>query len=59
VKVFLVADASGGTESKWWFMVLLAFSADGSHKLPPPVTGKCESPGYFKTVENTTDKMGC
>jgi DDE superfamily endonuclease. len=37
----------------------LVCSADGSRKLPPLVTGKCKSPGYFKAVKRTANKMQC
>jgi hypothetical protein len=41
----------GGTKSKQWVTALLAFSADGSDKLPPLITGKYKSPHCLKNLK--------
>lgn len=61
VKILLLAEAFRAVWNKIQTVDFgtLPCSADGSHKLPPLVTGKCKSLGYFKDVEKTANKMRC
>ena len=60
-KVVLLAEAFGAVWNKTQTVDFgaLVCSADGSHKLPPLVTGKCKSLGYLKDVKKTANKMRC
>jgi hypothetical protein len=47
---------NGGKIPKDWVMILLAYNADGTTRLPPLIIGKSESPCCFKIIRNFLTK---
>jgi hypothetical protein len=59
VRILLLAEAFMAVWNKIQTVDFgaLACSAYVSHKLPPLVTGKCKSIGYFKDVKKIANRM--
>jgi hypothetical protein len=59
IKISLLAEAFRAVWNKIRTVDFgaLAYSTDGSHKLPLLVTGKCKSLVYLKDVKQTANKM--